>query len=520
MSAIPGGAVNFDILVRADAAQKVIADTQNRVKRMADEVRRTKVDATPAIDTKRLQRDAEAAKRIIKDVQREADTISRARRTAGGMGGGLGGSATFGGGRTGGVGLLVAGGDTTQVGNVGAAAVLRAGVLFGTAATEIAIAARDMKAAAARGDLAGEVRAEAAKNAFARSMPFGIGQLGGNIRELLTGEQAGIDATMFDAERGDRKAAEMARQDARIDEQRQRVRAVQRQGLADAGMTGTQLELLDVRQRVKDSPAGPVRDELLRRETFLASKHAAELEVIEREHASKMEAIRDKAAADLLRREGFTIDAERELLLSGQRETLRAMENQALSLDAQGNHAGASRLRQQAEWVRQAQAGEVESFDQDRRTAEMLAQDQRGVDARELAAGAGEATLERAERQRRITQDMEETRFEARQAVLGGREATQPRAEMEAILRRATKDLAETEDAGLRGAIMERQAAELEALRLDLTGGGRPQNASVVADAMTTNFAAGADTKDQTKVLRSIETILKQMKQGGVALTS
>lgn len=514
MSAIPGGSVVFDVLLRADGVNRAAADAANRVKRLADEVKRTKVDATPAIDTKRLQRDAEQAKRIIRDINREADRLS-----AGKGGGGGGGLSPRGAGALGSRGPT--GGGDGLAGAASAAAIVRAGVLFGTAATEIALAARDMKAAAARGDFAGELRAEEGKNRFARSMPFGIGDLGGNIRELITGEQGEIDRVNFEAGEGDRRAEFMARQNERKAAEKAAVRAVNRSMLGDSGMTGTELELNDVRSQMKDMQGGPLLDALKQREVQLSSKAAAEKEVIEREHQSEMMRIRDEAAAELLRQEGFTIDAERELLIAGHNKTLRDMENRALGMDASGDHAGANRLRAQAQFVQEAQKGQVGAFDLNRAEDERRAQDQRGEDAREEAQRAGDAALERAERQRRVEQEAHDRRFEARQAQLQSREATQARAEFEAINERAAKDMREAEDPTLRAAIESRRKEELRALQLDLTGGGRQTRAGVVNDAGTTAFSVGAETKDQTKVLRSIEAILlRQDRRDPVAVTS
>lgn len=96
MSAIPSGAVFFDIKAQADGAKKVLAETQSGLRQVAAEAKRTKIEIPATIDTRQLQKDAEFSKEVIRGVQREADKLLKARqqafaaarKNAGGGGGG------------------------------------------------------------------------------------------------------------------------------------------------------------------------------------------------------------------------------------------------------------------------------------------------------------------------------------------------------------------------------------------------------------------------------------------------
>ena len=98
MSAIPGGAIGFEIKGTATGPggfNKAVDDARARVVRLSKEVSRTKVVVPVSIDTKRVQADANETKRIIRDVNREADQLfkarQRARATAAGTSGRRGG---------------------------------------------------------------------------------------------------------------------------------------------------------------------------------------------------------------------------------------------------------------------------------------------------------------------------------------------------------------------------------------------------------------------------------------------
>lgn len=343
MSAIPGGGIGFDVLLRTEQARRETADVVNRFKRAADEVKRIKADAPVGIDTKRVKREAEETKRILRGVQREAELLARTR----GAGAGdplrprFGGLTPSGGGPLG-AGAGGAGGGGIE-GAASAAAIMRAGVLFTTAATEIALAARDMKAAAARGDLAGQLRAENARNAFAKSMPFGIGALGGNIRELITGEQAGIDQTEFEAEQVNQKAAFMARQNERLRSEE------------EAAQKAKALEVQKFHERVRA---------------------AAEEERIEGEHFDKMRTLQEQYEADVLESQGKLQEAQRARLISGLNETQRELERAAQTAENRGDAAKAARLRQEAGIRRGIGETQIGAFDREQQAKAAAGQQQ------------------------------------------------------------------------------------------------------------------------------------------------
>jgi hypothetical protein len=378
MSAIPGGAVIFDILARAD--MKAAEDAGNRIKQIVADARRTQVVVPATIDLKRLQRDADDAKRVIREVQREAEQFGGIKGA-----GGLGSVSTFTGGGAGGRGgrgdsggenASFFGMDTgTSGGTFGraasAATILRAGVLFTTAATEIALAARDMKAAAARGDLAGQIRAESAKNAFAASMPFGIGRLGANIRELATGEQAGIDQTMFEAQQGNQKADFMARKNAE----------------ARAG-----------EEAKKQAAKNAVEMQKQR------SIDAAQKERDEGESNDRIATIRERAAAEALDAQGKHAEAERAKLIAGFEEREREMARAAGFADTT-DPTKAAQIRAELAAQHGANLGRLAGFDteqaqkeQDRRDEQDFQFEQRKQRAREEEDRREQAVQEKVRR--------------------------------------------------------------------------------------------------------------------------
>ena len=89
------------------------------------------------------------------------------------------------------------------------------------------------------------------------------------------------------------------------------------------------------------------------------------------------------------------------------------------------------------------------------------------------------------------------------------RAETRPRAEFEAVNERARRELAETEDAGVRRAIMERHAEDIRTL----LGVGVKQTAGHVADAATTNFGQGVDAKESVKLQREMVNLLRKLER-------
>jgi hypothetical protein len=234
--------------------------------------------------------------------------------------------------------------------------------MVGSAGTELALARRDDRLAGERGDLAGQVRAETARNAFARSMPFGIGQLGGNIRELITGEQAGIDRTNFEAQQGNQKADFWQRINERNAAARDSGKAAARAEAArKAGEVTPELgqalalrgQISDLQEKRKglsgEGLAGIDKEiaALSQHELELRSTGAAKIEQLEREHNRAMLGMQDQYAAEVLTAQGKTEEASMASFVAGLKAQERALENAIEEAGIKGDHAAEKRLTSQ-----------------------------------------------------------------------------------------------------------------------------------------------------------------------------
>jgi hypothetical protein len=516
MSAIPGGAVVFEFTANSTGVDRAARDAEQRIARMQVDVGSRKIDATPKIDKDRLQKDADDAKRILRDVQKEADRLFAQRQM--GSGAGVGFTGSYGGGfgpgaAPGAGGAAATGGDmSTLLRGVSAAAIAHGAAAAINAATTYS----NLQAASARGDLAAELAQQDRLSSSLRSVPLGAGALGGAIHDFAyRKDQQQIDDTLFEAQQQDQRSAFMARQNERMRAERDLQRSYELTRAGEAGATPSELAAKRLRQQIEDMPQGEGEKAMRARATELENRAMIERGQIEGRHRDQLQAIRDRAAAEQLRADGYTVAAERKILVDGAKQTEEELKQAILTAQSRGDTAAAERARQTLEAAQDANTQRIQNFDKQQEEERLRSIDAAGAGAAEFMRGAGNAAVERAERRRRIDQAVRDEQFEARQVQLEARGMSRT-AEVEAIGQRMRERLESTEDPELRRAILQRAETELTARRV---------TAEVVRNPMLTNFGAGGDGgRDQLTATRESRDLLKQIRdelRGGVpAVTS
>ena len=483
MSAIPGGAIGFSVHADLRPLDKATVDAQKRVTQMAKEMSRVKPVVVPRIDTQRMQADAAAAKRFIRDLEKEFARIDRAAVASRASGGAVvagararASAATGGGGVAGAVGAAAAMRGAGLSGDAGVGALLKGTGAY-LAVSELARAMKGSASMAEQYNMRLKAGVPAAA-AFTASLLEGIPV----VKNLKDGMQSALDAISGDwriKARDERETKQGIGMDQALNAARDRqVEAERQRRIVQAGQYDPLLDPTNDKQM----------QEFRRRRVEAEEEHKREEDRI---HRQVMQLPRFPTG-DEAKKFAEAQRAERALATANRDEAIRKANEEEAAHKKKLADDAAERARQMAD----------------------AALDYRGT---------GDDAVERW---RAIQEETRSIAFSGRQLELratgrGGQ------AELMEIKERARLALEEQGiDEKRRAAILQRQRGELMVLGSDLEGRKQVTGAAMPSgSALLTDFTRGAKRDEAADVLkRDIKSLLQSIDrslQGGVpAVTS